>query len=379
MDVLRPAEQSTPTLPKMLVVDDDPLNIEMLRRMFEASYAVSTARSGAEALDLLSAVEYSFDIMLLDIMMPGMSGIDVLKRIRESHDQTALPILMISALADSRDVVTALRLGANDYITKPVDVALARARVDTQMSLKRLMDERAETIVELREMQKVQEHFFKIASHDLKSPLSNVRMAQMLLRDIFADREDIMLIVNTVGTTLDNMDEIIEDFIDTIILRTKPGNLTLECINFPEMIWDVVMQYNLSAARKDISVQLGDVDGLIYADAGRLRQILTNLVSNAIKYSPPATVVTIWSEVKGDTVCINIADQGPGIPERERDKLFSEFGKLSTRPTAGEGSTGLGLWIVKHLATLMNGTVGVNANPGGGSIFWVELPRCVPQ
>lgn len=367
------------TLPKLLGVDDDPINTELIRRMFEATFDVTTARSGAEALEILAAANYDFDMVLLDIMMPGMSGLDVLKIIRESYDQTALPVLMISALAESRDVITGLRMGANDYITKPIDVNLARARVDTQMLLKRLMDERAETIEELRENQKMHERFFRIASHDLKGPLSNIRMAQMLLRDMFGDREDVAIILNTVNTTLDNMDEIVEDFLDTIILRTRPDSLRFECVNFTEMIWDVMMQYNISAARKNISIQPGDTDGFIFADAGRFRQILTNLVSNAIKYSPPETTVTIWTDLHDEYVRINVADQGPGIPPHERDKLFSEFGKLSTRPTAGEGSTGLGLWIVKHLTTMMNGVAGVDDNPGGGSIFWVEMPRCYPQ
>ena len=114
--------------------------------------------------------------------------------------------------------------------------------------------------------------------------------------------------------------------------------------------------------------------GMISADRERVTQVLNNLISNAIKYSPRGSTVTLWTELQAHSVRICVSDQGPGIPAEERGRLFTQFGKLSTRPTEGENSTGLGLWIVKHLVTLLNGQVGVECPPEGGSIFWIELP-----
>jgi signal transduction histidine kinase len=116
------------------------------------------------------------------------------------------------------------------------------------------------------------------------------------------------------------------------------------------------------------------IPGVICADRQRTTQVLNNLLSNAIKYSPRGSTVTIWAENSEQSVHILVADQGPGIPAEERSRLFTQFGKLTTRPTEGENSTGLGLWIVKHLVTLQNGQVGVECPPEGGSIFWIELP-----
>src|SRR5262249_25620667 len=110
------------------------------------------------------------------------------------------------------------------------------------------------------------------------------------------------------------------------------------------------------------------------ADYDRLVQILNNLVSNAIKFSTPDSTVTVSAERRDKAVRIRVADQGPGIPADERADLFKPFSKLSPRPTAGESSSGLGLWIVKEMATLQKGTVGVDCPADGGSIFWVELP-----
>ncbi len=363
--------------PRILAVDDDPINIELLKRMLGELYDLSTARSGREALSLLE--QQSFDVMLLDIMMPGMSGLEVLEKVREKYPQTDLPVILVSALADTRDVVRGLKLGANDYITKPVDVNLARARVDTHLQIKWLSDERRSTIAELRELQKMHERFFRIASHDLKNPLNNIQMAYSLLRDMFPDREEVLNILNIMHTSLGNMWEVVEDFLDTIILRTNPENLLFECVSLSKLMFEVMMQYSISASNKNIKLEFGNTEGHTWGDPRRLRQIFTNLVSNAIKYSERGGEVLIWSETRADVVRIHIADRGPGIRPEERDKLFTEFGKLSNRPTAGEVSTGLGLWIVKHLSTLHNGTVGVDDREGGGSVFWVELPSCVPD
>ena len=117
-----------------------------------------------------------------------------------------------------------------------------------------------------------------------------------------------------------------------------------------------------------------DCDRQIVADERLLRQVLGNLVSNAIKFSPPGTETSVWTEPNGDFVRICVADGGPGIPPEERRNLFQMFSKLSTRPTAGESSTGLGLWIVKELMQLQKGRVGFDQPETGGSLFWVELP-----
>jgi signal transduction histidine kinase len=135
-----------------------------------------------------------------------------------------------------------------------------------------------------------------------------------------------------------------------------------------------VSQYALTASEKGIALDSLPTDARVCADIERLSQALANLVSNALKYSPPGATVTLWAENVYDRVRVCVADQGPGIPAGERNRLFTQFGKLSTRPTKGESSTGLGLWIVKHLIQLQNGTVGVECPAEGGSIFWVELP-----
>jgi len=361
----------------LLVVDDDRINRELLLHLFERDYHVSTAGGGQEALDMLNS-DPTIDLVMLDIMMPQMSGLDVLGEIRETPQTRDLPVILISAMANTRDVVNGLRLGANDYITKPVDVSVVVARVKTQLMVKRLLDERQATITELTKAEKLRSQLFRIASHDLKTPLSNIRMAEHLLRKMLPDQKDTNQTLDTIKLTVESMGNIISNFLDMVELQTGQMDIKLKPIELKDVVYNVLTQYEISANKKNSKLMMEETDGWVMADAARLVQVVSNLVSNAIKYSPSESTITVSTKLENGMGYISVADQGPGIPEAERDQLFTEFGKLSTRPTDGESSTGLGLWIVKHLTNAMRGQVGVEFPESGGSIFWVSLPECPP-
>lgn len=359
-------------LPRLLAVDDDLMNLELLQRIFFEDFHVTRAMNGADALQLLS--QSPFDVVLLDISMPVMDGLEALTTIRNTPEMADIPVILVSALADSEDITEGLRLGANDYLTKPINVDVARARVHSQLKLKRLTDERKQTVQQMQAIYEMKDRLFRIASHDLKGPLTNIRMAQHFLRDTMGDNPGVLSILDTIEAAANAMQEMVADFLDTSALQSNLLDLNLCPVSVNDLIWDTVMQYNLNAYRKDITLQVIQTDGVIYADPFRMSQVLGNLVSNAIKYSPQESIVTLWSEVHINHVRICVADQGPGIRDDERPYLFQEFSKLSNRPTAGENSTGLGLWIVKQLVSRHDGTVGVHCPQEGGSIFWVDIP-----
>jgi signal transduction histidine kinase len=277
---------------------------------------------------------------------------------------------------DENDIVEGLSIGANDYITKPFRLAELRARARTQVTLKHLQDESKATIDGLRAAHEMKDRFFRIASHDMKGPISNLRLVHYLVRKRVDDDAQAMELLNTADANLDNMQNVINEFLDTAALQSGKIDLRMEEVSVEAVLNDVLRQYHLNALKKDISVDT-HIGGVVYADAARLGQALGNLISNALKYSPKASTITIWTEMNGDRVRLCVGDQGPGIPEEERERLFTQFGKLSTRPTDGESSTGLGLWIAKHLATLQGGEIGYEALEVGGSIFWIEL-SCAP-
>lgn len=367
-------EALTTTLPRLLVVDDDSVNRVLLQRIFDPDYVVVGAANGATALQLLD--EEAFDIVLLDLMMPGMNGYQVLERIRQNPKWTDLPVIIISAKSDNSDVVRGLQMGAHDFIAKPIHIDIVRARVQTQLSLKRLADEHKQTIQELQVAQQMQDNFYRIVSHDLKGPLTNLRMAHFLLRDMVGEDEQLKIVLDNVELSIEEMHDMIRVFLDVMMMQPGRLQVQVDCLNAEEVLQNIAKQYLLTAANKNIQLHIEPSIAHVFADARLLNQMVSNLVNNAIKFSPFDTVITLWTESDGDVQRLCVSDQGPGIPEEEREKLFEMFSRLSTRPTGTESSTGLGLWIVRQLAEAQNGRVGVENPAEGGSVFWVELPSC---
>lgn len=365
-------DDSTSQQAHLLVIDDNRNNRELLRRLFETDYHVTVASNGMAGLDIIA--QGKVDLVLLDIMMPDMNGFTVLECIRDNPATFDLPVILVSGLTDNDNIVQGLQLGANDYLTKPINLHVAQARVSTQIKLKRLLDEQKRTIAQLEQLSQLREHFFRIASHDLKNPLTNLNLAISELNRFVPPTEEASGIQDAIDTTLEQMHTLIEDFLDMAALENTSLELSSSAIVMKDCLQQVVNQYRRAASRKRITLTVGDVDGIVVADKNRLLQVIGNLVSNAIKFSPPGTSVSLWTQTSGERLRIFVRDEGPGIAPDEQVRLFNEFVKGSSRPTGGETSTGLGLWIVSKLVRLLNGSVGIESTPGHGAIFWVELP-----
>lgn len=361
-----------PVLAHILIVDDEPANVELLQRVFMRNYQITLARNGKDALQVVANTPV--DLVLLDIMMPVLNGIDTLRIIRETPQTAELPVILISALSDSDQIAAGLKMGANDYITKPFDITVIKARVRTQIKLKQLTDERKQTIDQLQRANRVKERLMQVASHDLRNPLTNLRMLHRLMLRLAGDNQRLTDLVERGDAIVDTMLAVIANFLDA---ESGSDNMQihLEAVPAADVVDEVLAQYIAAAHNKRISIERDELPLVsVLADPQRLAQVISNLISNAIKYSPLEKTIQIYAETKGDFWRLSVADQGPGIPENERDKLFQPFKRLSNKPTAGESSTGLGLWIVKEMMQLQGGAVGVTCPTSGGSIFWIELP-----
>jgi two-component system, sensor histidine kinase and response regulator len=355
--------------PLVLIVDDQLSNIILLSRLLEQHCRVFSVTSGQAALDTL--LQAPFDLVLLDIMMPSIDGLEVLCQLRNCETTVDLPVILISALSDKKDIIRGLEMGANDYITKPIDIEITLARISTQLRLRQLENERKQALVQLQSAQDMKDRLFRIAAHDIKGPLHNIQLATYLLQKSPESEETVIL--ESINSSIHSMQSVIKDFLDTAAFQDGILNIHLKEVSLRETIIQLTKQYNNHAVKKQISLQLEEIMGTIYADPDRLQQILSNLISNAIKYSPSNSTVRVWTERYAQVIRVCIADEGPGIPEDEQNRLFTPFAKLTPRPTGGESSTGLGLWIVKYLVNLQYGNVGVETSPEGGSIFWVEM------
>jgi signal transduction histidine kinase len=374
-------DMETKVTARILIIEDDPETSSVLSGCFELQYGVKRARTGEEALMLLARDDY--DLVLLDIGLPGIDGFEVLRQVRSRFTPSDLPVILLSALNDTESVLTGLTLGANDYIAKPPEFAILQARMQTLLDLKRIHDQHKQVIRELTQTQQTQEKFFSIVSHDLRNPLNNIRTALFLLRDMHKEDPQSRQILDQADTTLNDMLSMIKTFLDVARLQsTASGRLDINitAVNVSDVIRNLAGQNRLIAGEKSITLSHERIAGLVMGDVRFVSQAVGNLIDNAIKFSPRGSTVFVEvTSVEPGWKRISVTDAGQGVPEHERERLFEMFSKLTPRPTGSETSTGLGLWIVKQLTLLQGGRVGADFPADGGSIFWIDLPAYEPD
>lgn len=363
---------------RIMVVAANRNDRSRIERLLGAEYELSISANVVSALDMAGRSP-DIDLMLVAGPLNDMSESELLGAIQQSPAILPLPVIFVAEAASPEAVASALQSGAADYIAGAYADEVLLARIRSRLAEKALIESLETCIAELTETEELRMRLFRMASHDLKSPLNNIRIAEGILRLAAAESGEVAHALDTIGLMVDNMSDIIGNFLDMMEVQTGKLELTIKPVNLRDVQTNVVNQYRFAAKKKNISLELGATDGWVLADPQRLVQALANLVSNAIKFSLNDSKVTISSARRKGCGVIIVADDGPGIPSVERDNLFKEYGRLSTRPTGGESSSGLGLWIVKQLMYAQNGSVGAEFPENGGSRFWISLPAYSPD
>ena len=352
----------------ILIVDDTPANLGVLvETLGAAGYQLMVAEDGEEAL--AQTVQIQPDLILLDVMMPGIDGFETCRRLKAQDNTREVPVLFMTALNETADKVKAFSAGGVDYITKPIEHEEALARVRTHLALRRLRRE-------LQDQLTLKERFMRMAGHDLRSPLCLILMAADLARRhaSMPGSPPPHKYLENIAESATQMRRIIDTFLE-LRVPSAPGGVDGR-VDLNLLGHAVVRQHAPAAERKQIALaaELSPTLPLARCDAALAYQAFTNLTSNALKFTPPAGTVTLRTRVAGERVRVEVHDSGPGVPAPEREQLFREHARLSPRPTGGEESNGLGLSIVKHLIESQSGIVGADFPAETGSIFWFELP-----
>ena len=358
--------------PVVLVVDDQPRNLRIVSETLSASgYSVVTAGGGADALARIE--ERMPDIVLLDLMMPGIDGLEVCRRLKARPATGDLPVIFLTAADEKKLVTRALELGAVDYVIKPFNPAELLARVRTHLELKDTRDELRRIIAQKNEL-------MSVVAHDLKNPLSTIRFSALLLR------EDPDAPAARRGEIVDGIVAACDDSLAFINARLEQNareagytHLTLGPVLLGDVLVSVYQQNHPAADVKNLRFDLDlapeSARQTVRADHLALVQVIDNLVSNAIKFTPPGRGIRCSAVVTGEGFArIEVSDEGPGLTADDHAHLFEPYRRLSAHPTAGESSTGLGLNIARRLVEAMHGHIGCDGAPGGGARFWVALP-----
>ncbi len=367
---------------KILVVDDDRVNVRILRGILQtAGYVIAEAATGEEAL--AQCADFQPELVLLDVVLPGIDGFATCRELFKRHGKATPPVIFITAKNATDDIVEGLDAGGVDYVPKPFRQNEVLARIRTHLQMRRLVAGQRALVEQLSRANEAKNKFLGMEAHDLRNPLASIRGLAEFMRDGVVGEltPDQLDLVNTMYQASQSMLDLVNDLLDVATIESGELRLTLAPTALVELIEKAVALSAMESNRKQTSVLFAApaarVGMTLPLDAAKMRQVLDNLLSNAVKYSPPGSTVTVELRAGGGQCEFSVKDQGPGIPDSERDKLFKDFGRLSAKPTGGEKSTGLGLAICRKIVEAHGGTIVAENLPDGGCEFRVTLP-CSP-
>jgi two-component system, sensor histidine kinase and response regulator len=357
----------------VLVVDDTIENLRLLTSLLtDQGLEVRPVTSGRQALQAVASDPP--DLILLDITMPDMDGLEVCTRLKAAEQSRDIPVIFLTALTDMTDKVTAFAAGGVDYITKPFQIEEVLARVRVHLALRRAQSELAESYRRLQGLEQLRDELVHMLVHDMRSPLLGLTMGLSMLEDgptpLSPENAETLRVAIETANDLSRM---ANDLLD--VNRLEEGQMPLE-----RSLQD------LTGIAEDVRTLLGQIDrrrridlasdGPVEAlcDRDLIRRVLENLVGNAVKHTPPGSSVSISIERRQGGARVAVHDEGRGVPASAREKIFEKFGTVETRRNESYHSAGLGLAFCKLAIEAHGGIIGIEPRDPTGSTFWFELP-----
>ena len=348
----------------ILIVDDTPANLRLLASILaNANYLVRPARDGKAAL--ASALSAPPDLILLDVMMPGMDGYEVCERLKADESTVGIPVIFISALDDVQDKVKSFAVGGVDYIPKPFHAEEVLARVKAHLTIRKLQQSLNEQIAEL-------DAFAHTVAHDLKNPLALiVGFSDFLVaandRMDEAERANNLRKIQKAGNKAANI-------IDELLLLSsvRKQNINLSSLNMESILFAAQDRLTYMIEEYQADILMGTQWPKAVGYAPWVEEIWVNYLSNGIKYGGSSPRLEVGGETLADgRARFWVKDNGPGIDPENQVRLFAEFVRIGQTRVQGHG---LGLSIVQRISQKLNGEVGVNSILGEGSEFYFILP-----
>lgn len=377
----------------VLLVDDRPENLVALHAALQHSgYSLVDALSGSQALR--EAEQSDFAVILLDVQMPGMDGFETARRLRRLPRHRNTPIIFVTAISRSEAYeLEGYGAGAVDYLFKPINVDILRAKLEVFASLQRQREEiarqaellRARAVEDrekelLRDALKARDEFLAMASHELKTPITPLNLQLETFLDLFkngrfheTDPARLRRMLEIAYTQVGRLSRTIDELLDVSRISTGRLQLSFERIDITELVKNLVDSFASELAMAKCDLHLESEGGLyVQADRFRLEQVFINLLTNAMRYAP-GQPVHLKVRPLGDRVCITVKDHGAGIALQDQARIFQRFERATS--SRHHGGLGLGLYIADQIVNMHGGRLYLESKPGEGASFHVELKR----
>ncbi len=356
---------------KILVIENDKSVLKGIcttLRMEE--YEDIQAMDGKEGVE--AAINHKPDLILCDIEMPIIDGFGVLEALRQHKDTNLIPLIFLTVRYKPEDIARGLKMGARDYITKPYENKVLLQRVRTQLQIVEQYKELSLKNKKLEEASEQKRFLLERVAHSLRNPLTGITGNISLLKQKVVDASAQKLL-ETVSQCALKMESMLKEAIKVAIYGQ---DREMKEVNFTAIIKSAIGGTNRTNAerkKQEVNIHLAE-ECLVSGDESSLWDVVDNLMSNAIKYSPFQKTIWVTLEKTLDTAILKVKDEGPGFTEPDKKKAFKESSTLSAKPTGGESSIGIGLYLTRELVIMHHGTITLESEPGNGATFIVQLP-----
>ncbi len=366
---------------KILLVDDLQVNIDILHDFLEMQgYANIESTTDPRNVARL-IIDFDPDIILLDLMMPYLSGFDIMEQMKTIVPASIyLPILVLTADVTLETKRKALQSGASDFLSKPFDLIELKSRVNTHLQIRFKNEHINEYATKLEKLIATKDKFFSIIAHDLRNPFVGIEnFTSILMKLGNYDPEDIENQLKTIHSTAQHGHELLENLLRWARSQTDSIEINPEVFRLSDAVQNCCSLLQTQADNKKIKL-LCDVSDeiLIESDQDVLETIIRNLMSNAVKFTPASGTVSVKAIKTYEEIEISVSDSGVGIPKDVQKNLFRIDNKLqSQKGTAGEKGSGLGLILCNEFVEKLGGSIRVESEVGKGTTFTFRLPNHV--
>ena len=362
---------------KILIVDDVMSNVLLLKVLLtNEKFAIATASNGRQALEQVE--KENPDLVLLDVMMPDMSGFEVAQHLKSNPNTADIPIIFLTALNSTADIVKGFQVGANDFISKPFNKEELIIRVTHQISLvaaKRLILSKTE---ELQRTIAGRDKLYSVIAHDLRSPMGSIKMVlNMLILNLPSEKigAEMYELLTMANQTTEDVFSLLDNLLKWTKSQIGKLNVVYQDVDLVEVTDGVIEIFSMVASLKKIRIrEMKPEKMMVNADIDMLKTVVRNLLSNAIKFSKENSEVLVKMEEVDGMAVVSVQDYGCGISEDGQKKLLHTDTHFSTFGTNNEEGSGLGLLLCKDFVVKNGGKLWFTSKEGEGSIFSFSIP-----